>query len=1252
MRRVKKMFPLLLLIMLCWGFVVVAETLFVPEDYSTIQAAIDVAQAGDIVQVGAGRYDENLVIEKPLQLIGAGRQSTHIEAVDPDDSVISISLHSGKILIDGFSLARGMHGVSAAAGESAVIKLCQMSIIECSYSGVFTYGPGSVLIKQAFVNQGNEGIGIILQAANVEVISSEIINGDIGLWFIGAVDALVSDNLIAFSPYAIEHYSESCGWGDEPSLVFTGTIRGERNRVYGTVSHICPAESDFLWPAAFLTSDWTELVWRSAEAYGAGWAAHAEGDAATALQEWESGYAALASASFPYFEAWLRQGLGDIYADLGHFPEALSAYEMARDVYMERGSELEVAEADVGIGAVFAQTHRCEEALSVLQDARAILASRSLATHVAVADQNLGMAYWCLHRYEEALASYNRSRSVFSIYRMDNERAEVDLNVGLILLELNRFEEALTELEKALATFDSNEREVNAAIALQSIGSVFVNMERYEEALAAYKSARAIFVTYEMEFRIAVADQNMGSLYIELGQYVEARKSFEASSEAFLALEMQENVVSVLLNLGLAHAFLAQYEEALCLLVSCRDVLLNFNMTVEVARADQRIGMVLYYLGLYEDALAAYESAHAIFAAHGMDVDVATTDQNIGVLYYQQDQYEDALNSFDHAYEIFATHQLEVKLASAATNRGAVLRSLGCLDEALAAFRLAAETFADHAMHPNAARANSNIGEIYRDLGKHEEAIQMNEAALLLLDMISPPEGVTFSCPAERWAILFNLGLAQELHGDSSGSIESYKTSIDVIESILGGFTSEDLKLAWQERTQDVYEHLIDLLYRMDEGASALSYAERCRARTFLDLVAAGPIGTLDNVAEEGIRSGVVEASVIEVDLAEVVAGLPPNTAALEYLVTDSTTYVWVIHQGTVHGPEELPHGRVELMNEVIACREALEAREEVTEWHLIELYDWLIAPVEHLLPVTTSGDDVPYLIIVPSGPLYYLPFQALLLDTGTDDGAPSPLIERYALSYTPSLTSLKYAQATGDAVASQPSSFLGLADPDSGNAAFPRLPEAQTESRTVASLFLPEAQVFVDDQATEEAVQANSTTASQILFSTHGVFNAASPMHSYLLLAPTEGGSDGQLHAHEIFGLPLQADTVVLSACETLLPSLQDMEDQVNRVAGRDDPDDQLPLTEAQMVDLTVGDEVVGLTRAFLSAGASSVLSSLWSVPSEATAQLMVSFYENLERGMSKAAALRAAQLEIMNTSGNSEPWYWAAFNLMGDWR
>ncbi len=98
----------------------------------------------------------------------------------------------------------------------------------------------------------------------------------------------------------------------------------------------------------------------------------------------------------------------------------------------------------------------------------------------------------------------------------------------------------------------------------------------------------------------------------------------------------------------------------------------------------------------------------------------------------------------------------------------------------------------------------------------------------------------------------------------------------------------------------------------------------------------------------------------------------------MEYFLADEVTYLWVIRKGDVEGPVRIPHGRLELMEKVIACRQAIEKEEEVANYYLALLHDWLIRPVEHLLP-QPSNDEVPHLIIIPSGPLYYLPFQAPL---------------------------------------------------------------------------------------------------------------------------------------------------------------------------------------------------------------------------------------------------------------------------------
>jgi len=372
---------------------------------------------------------------------------------------------------------------------------------------------------------------------------------------------------------------------------------------------------------------------------------------------------------------------------------------------------------------------------------------------------------------------------------------------------------------------------------------------------------------------------------------------------------------------------------------------------------------------------------------------------------------------------------------------------------------------------------------------------------------------------------------------------------------------------------------------------------------------------------------------------------LPEDTAAVEYFVTDKATHVWIATQGSVSCTVQLPVDRAALLDQVIVCREAIEARDPVADFHLAALYDSLVAPIEAYLPPSNDGDSIPHLVIIPSGPLYYLPFQALLSTSARSQR--TRLIERYAISYAPSLATLDYAQQR--VVTTDTTSLVALADPASGDSLLGRLPEAQTESQRVAALF-PAAEVYVDTDATETIVQSRSSVASDLLFSTHGTFNAVNPMYSYLLLSPTDA-TDGRLHTFEVFGLPLSANLVVLSACETLFPAIAEMEDREREKRGMA-ADAPVELTLEQLQTLTAGDEIAGLTRAFLYAGASSVLSSLWSVHSQATADLMVTLYESIQAGRGKAEALRSAMLELLDTPGYNHPAYWAAFNLMGDWR
>lgn len=839
------------------------------------------------------------------------------------------------------------------------------------------------------------------------------------------------------------------------------------------------------------------------------------------------------------------------------------------------------------------------EAAGYLAKAGSILLEHGLLTQAAEADLAAGCIYLAYgrDRFGDALDALLRASRVYDRQGTPAQVDEMHYWIGLAYVGLQRYAEALPALQQVLATDPTQIGVVNMAELHQALGDSYRGLGRYDEALASYELARKFLDPSADESRDLYGNlsQRIATVYMQLGMGPDAR------------LTLKE---------ALQHTRRTRYL-----------VLLGATLLEE---------------GQYEQALTALttEGYEGSFLRGSQVLDLAELYMYTGRAYLGVQDYGRAMASFDEARAIYEAQEMWESLASV---------DLYC-------------------------------GELYAGLGLLEDSLSLYECALALVDRVDPSAGMTYSCPNVRWQLLFSLGKCFEAQGELGWADArlAYERAIAVIESMRAWLESEQLKVAWQGQTRAVYEHLIDLLNRLGDGTAAFSYVERCRARAFLDLLGRGPAETLENVEEAGVRSGTVDSAQIEADIEKVRASLPDDTVVLEYFSTATRTYVWAVRKSAVAAPIALLGAQAEIVDEVIACRKRLEDFRTEADRDLAELYDRLVRPVEDLLPPPASRADrtAPHLIIIPSGPLYYIPFQALLW-TSHDRSASARLVERYAVSYAPSFASLNYTQPPLPE-REEPWCFLGVADPSTAS---PRLPEAQVEAREAARAFTC-SQVYVDRDATERVLQSQSREADSLLLSTHGFFDATSPMFSYLVLDPA-GESDGRLYTYEVFELPLdRADLVVLSACETLLPGLEGMQQEVRAVrtrrAGRVEeeapslPFPPFPLADSPeappqagaptdlprelLAQLVTGDELVGLTRAFLAAGATSVLSTLWRVPSQATTELIVHFYEALRGGLDKAQALRRAELEVMavrTPQVNYEyPVYWSAFDLFGGWQ
>jgi CHAT domain-containing protein len=360
---------------------------------------------------------------------------------------------------------------------------------------------------------------------------------------------------------------------------------------------------------------------------------------------------------------------------------------------------------------------------------------------------------------------------------------------------------------------------------------------------------------------------------------------------------------------------------------------------------------------------------------------------------------------------------------------------------------------------------------------------------------------------------------------------------------------------------------------------------------------------------------------------------LPDDRSAfLSYLLDDDLSFVFVLTHSANDDPSPhrsvrlyaypLPINRSGLTQLVRSFRSRLEQR-ALKLPEATQLYRYLIAPLEGQL----KGKKV--IGIIPDGVLWELPFAALR------DGNGKYLVERFALFYAPSLTTL-YAMrhSPRQSPPTNEATLLALAFPSFGalrkvelplRGTFEELPQTEREVKTIARLFGKGARVYLREQATESLLKREAPHSRIVHIATHGVFDPQAPLYSGVLLAQ-EREEDGILEAWEIADMDLNADLVVLSACETARGQVRE------------------------------GEGLIGLAWALFVAGCRSSLLTQWQVADESTAHLMLAFYRHwrpfTRSPLSKAEALQQAQLELLRSKDWAHPFFWAPFVLLGDGR
>jgi CHAT domain-containing protein/Tfp pilus assembly protein PilF len=579
------------------------------------------------------------------------------------------------------------------------------------------------------------------------------------------------------------------------------------------------------------------------------------------------------------------------------------------------------------------------------------------------------------------------------------------------------------------------------------------------------------------------------------------------------------------------------------------------------------------------------------------------------------------------------------------------------------------------------------LGEVLSRRGHPSEALSLHHRSLHLQHKLAP--GST-----EEAEALYFLAVAEQRGGQPGDATQRFCEAVDVLDRQRARVgDTQEARTSFEASLGGYYYACLDNLARQGRPGEAFHILERGRARSFLSLLAERDIHLQDLPPELATERKHLDAEYDRVqsqlarlnagkddqeidalplklrdlrthqeeilarirrespraaalqdpqppDLAGARAALDPGTVLLEYAVGAERTWLFAVQAADVPGPGlsifRIDAGEKTLRKEVESFRlllrrpgsgrAALQARAR-------HLYRLLVRPAE------TRIAGAQRLLASPDGPLRTLPFAALMRG------------DRYLVEWKPIhsvLSAAVYAElkrsrpAQRDLREERVDAFGyptyprltpgGSPDPVTREVlrrgwALTPLPSTRKEVESIAAIF-PKSHEYLGRDATEEKAKSLGPDSGLIHFACHGLLDERFPLNSALALTlpehPAEGQDNGLLQAWEIFErMHLDADLVTLSACDTAL----------GKEMG--------------------GEGLVGLTRAFQYAGARSVLASLWGVADYSTARFMKRFYGYLRGGKTKDEALRAAQIDqIRKKGGSSHPFFWAAFELNGDWR
>ena len=896
--------------------------------------------------------------------------------------------------------------------------------------------------------------------------------------------------------------------------------------------------------------------------------------------------------------------------------------------------------------------------------------SKQVQSHQA-AQQLLQRAYQQAEqgRLERAIATFQQALNLARQIQSRDIEAIALLAIGDFSNTLGRPQVALDFLNQALSLFQELEDAAGEAIVLHNLGWVHQGLEQPQQAINYYRQALPLFHTVGNAAGEAATLKNLGGLYSDLGRLQQAKDYYMQALPLLRTMGDRVWEADTLNSIGEIYRIMGRLAEALQFHYQALPIRQELGDRAGESSSLNNLGLVYRDLGQPQQALEFSQQSLSISQELGDHASIATSLNNLALLYDALGNSQQALTALNQALQIRQELGDHAGVANSLNNLGSIYQHMERLQQALDYYQQSLTILQAIGYRNWEAGTLNNIGQIHESLGQLQPAFNYLNQALRLFQATDDAAGEA--------TVLKNLGRMFWRSGNLPAAQSSLLASIQILESLRTGLSTVN-QVSLFETQVEAYHLLQQVLIAQNQPEQALEIAERGRARAFVELlirrrqttnpddipeIASPSIEQVRQIAQAHNATLVEYSIVSQNDL--LIWVIPPTGQIIFHqadlnrldmpltdLVRDTRQLIGVRNRGESQAIAFIPGDWVRLntdapdyepwqvvavdaqqnllsltqsalpegvsierpITDVIAKVESRRAHQP----HLQKLYQLLIAPIAKHLP----ADPNAHVIFIPHQELFLVPFAALQ-DT---DG--NYLIERHTILTAPAIQVLdlthQQRQQLGswDAgvgnreflIVGNPTMPEVVLEPGAPPQPLTALPKAELEARSIAQVW--GAQALIGDQATEAEVVEQMPQSRIIHLATHGLLDETHGLGSALALAPS-GGRDGLLTVEEILALNLQAELVVLSACNT----------------GRGH---------------ITGDGVIGLSRAFISAGAASLVVSLWRVRDAPTADLMTEFYRRLQHTPDKAQALRQAMLTMIESY--PDPKNWAAFTLTGE--